>query len=507
MIHPKVIVIGIDGASWNLIKYLVKKGELPTFKYLMENGAWGELKSTVPSITFPAWESIFTGQNPGDFGIFDFVGVDVKNNKFSINTPNKFKSIPIWTILNEYGYKTCMINIPTAKVRKVNGVIVGGPFSEENTVYPHNYKSVLENMNYEFYPKELTKSFMESSNNPPPLHIIRKTIVSRFKLVDYIIINEKPDFVAFVIFIIDNIQHFYWGEQIVYDTWKIIDKELGKFVSKYKKSLIILVSDHGFTKLSKIFYISTFLEKIGFIKYRKRFLYKILNKITVNDLINLSRKMKIDEFLLKFTPKRLLLSVLSNFPTDDGRFGVKSLSRIIDWEKSKCIPIGQAIYLNCSLDEKEQIINILKNEFKKLNKVVKRIYLKEDIYFGNHLENAPDIMIEPMPGVMILESPYFKKIIVDANKDLHKWKGVHTSNGIILFYGKGIKRVNINATVYDITPTILYIFGINPPKYMRGKILKDVVEGIKIDHINNAESYKLRYKIKNLKSRMKLIKK
>ena len=160
-VKPRVIIIGIDGASWNLIKFLVDNNDLPTFKHLMENGAWGPLKSTMPPVTFPAWESIFSGQNPGEFGVFDFVGADIKNRKLIINTPNKFRSKPIWSILNEYGYKTCMVNIPTSKISKVKGVIIGGPFSDKNVAYPMRIKTILDKFNYEFYPKELTKSFMK----------------------------------------------------------------------------------------------------------------------------------------------------------------------------------------------------------------------------------------------------------------------------------------------------------------------------------------------------------
>lgn len=42
--NPKVIVIGLDEATWNLIKPLADKGDLPTFKRLMEQGLCGRLQ-------------------------------------------------------------------------------------------------------------------------------------------------------------------------------------------------------------------------------------------------------------------------------------------------------------------------------------------------------------------------------------------------------------------------------------------------------------------------------
>jgi len=71
--RPKVIVIGLDGATWDLIKPWADEGKLPTFKYLMENGAWGILESTIPPLSPSAWVSIYTGCKPSKHGIFGFV--------------------------------------------------------------------------------------------------------------------------------------------------------------------------------------------------------------------------------------------------------------------------------------------------------------------------------------------------------------------------------------------------------------------------------------------------
>ena len=73
----KSLIIGLDGATWNVIKPLAEEGKLPTFKKLMEEGVWGNLESTVPPVTGPAWVSFATGRNPGKTGVFDFL-----NRKF-----------------------------------------------------------------------------------------------------------------------------------------------------------------------------------------------------------------------------------------------------------------------------------------------------------------------------------------------------------------------------------------------------------------------------------------
>ena len=69
----KVLLIGLDGATWDLMKPWAEKGVLPTFKKLMEKGVYGDLESTIPPVTIPAWVSFATGKNPGKLGCYDFL--------------------------------------------------------------------------------------------------------------------------------------------------------------------------------------------------------------------------------------------------------------------------------------------------------------------------------------------------------------------------------------------------------------------------------------------------
>jgi bisphosphoglycerate-independent phosphoglycerate mutase (AlkP superfamily) len=47
--------------------------------------------------------------------------------------------------------------------------------------------------------------------------------------------------------------------------------------------------------------------------------------------------------------------------------------------------------------------------------------------------------------------------------------------------GPGIKHdfrlMGLDASVYDIAPTLLHIYGIEQPKQMRGRVLSEVFEG------------------------------
>ena len=58
--RPKVLVIGLDGATWDLIKPWAEERKLPNIKQLMYEGVWEVLESTIPSNTGPAWTSLTT---------------------------------------------------------------------------------------------------------------------------------------------------------------------------------------------------------------------------------------------------------------------------------------------------------------------------------------------------------------------------------------------------------------------------------------------------------------
>ena len=69
----KLIIIGLDGATYKLIDPLIQQKKLRNIARIKDKGFYGTLESTIPPITAPAWLSMITGKNPGKqaFTIFD----------------------------------------------------------------------------------------------------------------------------------------------------------------------------------------------------------------------------------------------------------------------------------------------------------------------------------------------------------------------------------------------------------------------------------------------------
>ena len=68
----KAVVLGLDGATWDLLVPLAERGVMPNLQRALAEGRHGRLQSCLPPYSSPAWMSISTGKNPGSHGIFDF---------------------------------------------------------------------------------------------------------------------------------------------------------------------------------------------------------------------------------------------------------------------------------------------------------------------------------------------------------------------------------------------------------------------------------------------------
>jgi len=69
----QVILIGMDGAEWSTLIALAAQNKLPNIQRLMNNGAYGYLATLCPTATPAIWTSIATSLNPEDHGIIGWV--------------------------------------------------------------------------------------------------------------------------------------------------------------------------------------------------------------------------------------------------------------------------------------------------------------------------------------------------------------------------------------------------------------------------------------------------
>ncbi len=70
--RPRLVIIGLDGATFRVLEPMRQRGVLPNLSRVMERGASGVLRSTIPTNSASAWVSFMTGKNPGRHGVYEF---------------------------------------------------------------------------------------------------------------------------------------------------------------------------------------------------------------------------------------------------------------------------------------------------------------------------------------------------------------------------------------------------------------------------------------------------
>ncbi len=69
----KLIILGIDGVDYGLLKRWMEEGRLPNFERLSRQGDFKPLQTSMPPQSPVAWSNFMTGMNSGGHGIFDFI--------------------------------------------------------------------------------------------------------------------------------------------------------------------------------------------------------------------------------------------------------------------------------------------------------------------------------------------------------------------------------------------------------------------------------------------------
>ncbi|MEZ4558222.1 MAG: alkaline phosphatase family protein [Caldilineaceae bacterium] len=108
----RVLVIGLDGATFDLIKPWAAEGRLPTLARLMDGGAHGSLHSTIPPMTGPAWTTFATGVNPGKHDLYDWIAREAGTYHFLPTTALDCKTPTVYELLSQVGRSVCVMNVP-----------------------------------------------------------------------------------------------------------------------------------------------------------------------------------------------------------------------------------------------------------------------------------------------------------------------------------------------------------------------------------------------------------
>lgn len=499
--EPKVVVIGLDGATFKLIDPLIAEGKLPNIKKFIEAGTRGTLLSTKPPVTAPSWTTFATGVNPGKHGCYDFFLPGKTIDDFRPANSTEIKVPTIYEMLRDHSKKAVLINLPNTFPPKVQEfptitslMTVGDKF-----IFPaslaEKYPALKE---YVLTPDETIK--VSSDMDTYIKHIIdidRK----RIEAVKQMFTGEDWDLFFFLFSSVDWVSHLVFYDMIKHKhpeamkVFDVVDEFFGWLHEHLPDTAhLYVVSDHGFTYYTELFYINRWLEQEGYLTTskdagtleenataRRRNLAEARKKKQINLKVN-RRLFKTIFFhpVLEKTAKTLYRKVIKKIiPLHiDVNIG-------LDLEKTKvCFPRGsmlQTLYLNYTgnfdngiITDKHEYDEIRADVKAKLEKLVspsgkrvtEHVYTKEELYGEQPPRPSPDLHCATK-DVWIVGHLHSKSLFENhiSNK--------HDEYGIFFAYGPDIKAGATveNAEMADICPTLLHHFGLPIPEYTDGKVL------------------------------------
>ncbi len=504
-----VLIIGIDGASWDFLKPWIDDGKLPALKSLLESGASGDLKTVIPPLSCSAWTSLFTGTNPGKHGIYEYL-----TDSGELINSRQIKSEKIWNILSNYNKRCCVINVTmTYPLEEINGYMISGiltPPNEKIYSYPpelmnllkkHGYKiSIKYEDKYAFLPDQ--KNIAEQKDK-----ILTESydIFNRRYLTAMDIMNEQWDFFMFVFVENALAQYLFWDKkEIILDFFKkidlCIDDMIKKFSAKNPNPYVFIVSDHGFSAAPKrSFNFRVWMNNEKILEDKRTALQKIIPKVY----------RKISKLHLS---KLLFFSSKSKNIRESFQRNMAKSSNI--YYKYPGIFISREGMKENEYEElRDKIISKLRNFRDPANngKIFQIVEKRESVYSGEYSKLGPDVVVVPISNYQNVFSYESDKLVEDI-KLHHPGRHFSDMHGIFLANGYDVRKGTIkNASIMDIFPTVLHILGVPVPKDVDGKVLTEIfkqnselskqkiIYAAENNYINLSEKNRIKIVLKDIK--------
>ncbi len=507
----KVLIIGLDGATWELIAPWCSEGELPTLSKLMKYGACATLNSTIVPISPVAWTSFATGTNPDKHGIYDFLHRKHGSYESEPYNSRSRKSETMWGILSKQNKKVGVLNVPsTYPVDKVNGFMVAGyPTPEDlgDFTYPRDLlrelKKELGN-DFRFQPK------ISNQNKKPFLEEMHTATDFVYKATEYLMNNYDWELLITVFTGTDSIGHTFWEymdpahpnhdpsapnefKNAILNIYKKLDKIIAALMKNIDDDTTLMInSDHGFGALNYGVSINNWLLQQGFIKIKNDFGTRLRywwfkRGLNYYNLFKLIKSLKVEKKVARAQKKRSKWVKIANkfFLTKND----------IDWARTRAYSMGNLgqLYINLKGREPQGIVEPKGEYTKVINEIIKSlkkfknpltnktiftdIYRKEDAYPNATIEDhSPDIIFFDKK----MEYSIYR-VFEFGSKDLISrhpiWSGIHRPNGIFIAYNKNYIRAGAkldNVSICDIAPTALHIIGSPILKDMDGRVLLEI---------------------------------
>jgi predicted AlkP superfamily phosphohydrolase/phosphomutase len=287
-----LLIIGLDGATWDVAEPLIAAGRMPNLAALRARGTWGPLASTTPPATFPSWSTFATGVNPGRHGIFDFTRrVFGTYDVTFINST--FRDAPsLWRRFSDAGKRVGVLGLPgTYPPERLNGCMISGfdtpvtTRADASFIDPPELISIVrEEGGFPF------ADFQEFRIDAEWYRMARERLLrgieTKTRLATRLLRSERWDCFLLLFGESDTVAHHFWKfhdptsprfeaanaetTDAVNTVYERLDAAVGELMQAAEPDHTLVVSDHGFGGAGrKCLYLNRWLTEQGFQKRRQ----------------------------------------------------------------------------------------------------------------------------------------------------------------------------------------------------------------------------------------------
>lgn len=510
--RSRLLLLGLDGATFDLIAPWVAEGRLPTLVRLLREGAAGPMRSVPNRNSAAAWSSIVTGMNPGKHGIYWFVEYRDDYSYVFINASFR-EGAPLWRLLGEAGRPALVLNVPmTYPAEPLDGVLIAGldgPGAHDpRFAYPPGIVAEVEAALGAPYIVEVgMPGLVKAGRYDEALAEAHRAIDQRAAVARHLMRTRPWDLCMLVFRETDPVQHFFWkfmapdGFRVdpaavaryggaIREVYEHIDAALGTLVAEAgPHDHVMVISDHGAGPDSgKARSLQRWLAALGLLRFRAdgragwrgRALRALFAGVHALD-----RRLPV-------ATKRRLAHAL---PGLRQRTKVLMSYAHIDWQGTRAYSDGKRpdIWINlrgrqpagqvAPGAEYDALCEFIRRQFTAARglpdgrPVVRAVYLRDEVYHGPHVVRSPDLIVEwergAAPEAVLFPDGTVVRMREGGLDPMEQLVcGGHEPEGILILRGPAVApgaRVE-GATVMDVAPTALYLLGEAVPEAMDGVV-------------------------------------
>lgn len=457
----RMLVFGLDCAGSELV-FRELAHDLPHIRALMRHGTWGQLDSSIPCITVPAWASMLSGRDPGVLGIYGFrKRSDYGYEELSMADSRTVKQKRIWDYFGELGRESLIFNVPqTYPINPIRGYLLGDfltPNTDEVFTYPAILKQeILKSApNYTFD----VRDFRKIERTQLLQNIIDMTDM-QYQAFERALTTKSWDFAMHVNIGTDRMHHAFWRyhdkqhrlyeaghpfNDAIRDYYNLVDEHIGRILSRLNgDEIVMIVSDHGVKRMDGAICINEWLWQQGFLVFKEE---PIIGEIIAFD-VNKVDWSKTRAWSTGGYYGRIFLNIQGREPQG-----------IIPLEAVPSIREELTIRLQKLTDDKGQTLATTVYSPRAIYQQVNGIAPDLLVYFGN--------LHWRVVGGIGYGQHYTFENDTGADDANHAMEGMYLINDPKQS-GRG---QSYTYQLMDVASTILHMMGIDVPKDLQGKVI------------------------------------